>query len=115
MARVVFHSGEQLGKHHGRIRSPVPVVTAVKPADGSERGDLEMRVATRTEYHGLAPALIDGPVTDEPDISVNEIAMLAKDGLQMRRAGFFFAFPDKTNIRLERNLCCAQGVEGGEL
>ena len=72
-----------------------------------------MRIAACTKDYGLFAALIDRAVADEHDVAVDEVTIGGEYLFEVRRAGFFFTFPDETNVGLEGDFGCAQGVERG--
>src|ERR1700735_199456 len=82
-AILILHPGEQLRQHHGGIRSPVAIVSAVQAVVGAVECDLKMRIATRAKDYGLLSALIDWPVADKPDISMHEVAIGFENLLQV--------------------------------
>ena len=97
-AIFVFHPSEQLRQHHGRVRSPVAIVTAVQAVVGAVECDLEMCVATRAEDYGLLSALIDRAVANKPDVSVDQFAVGFENLLEMRRSSLFLTFPDEADV-----------------
>ena len=111
----VLHAGEQLRQHHRRIGRPIPIVAAVQFAVGPVESDGEMGHAARAEDHALASALVDRAIADEPDVSAEFVAILLEHGAEVCRTRFLFAFPDETQIGLERNVGGLQCVERGEL
>ncbi len=111
----VLHAGEQLRQHHRRIGRPVAVVAAVQFAVRPVERDGEMRHAARAEDHALASALVNRAIADEPDVSAEFAAILLEHGAEVCRTRFLFAFPDETQIGLERNVRGLQCVERGKL
>src|SRR5271167_4181452 len=70
---------------------------------------------TRAENHTLASALVNRAIADEPDVSAEFAAILFEHGAEVCRTGFLFAFPDETQIGLERNVCGLQCIKRGKL
>jgi hypothetical protein len=59
-------------------------MAAVETVMGAIECDLKMSVTACAEDDGLFPTLVDRPVADKPDISVDEIAVGFENLLQMR-------------------------------
>ena len=111
----ILHAGEQLRQHHRRIGRPVPVVAAMQFAVRPVERDGEMGHAACAEDHALASALVNRAIADEPDVSAEFAAILLEHGAEVCRTGFLFAFPDETQIGLERNVRGLQCVKRGKL
>src|SRR5579864_299924 len=74
-----------------------------------------MGVAARAEYYSLRAALVDWTIADQPHIAGDQVAIGIENLFQMRRAGFFLAFPHKANVRCKRNMRSVKRIQGGEL
>src|SRR5690348_9674403 len=97
-ALAVFHAGQKLHKHHGWVGSPVAIVAAVQTAIGAINSDFDMCISPRTEDKCLLPALIDRAIADQPNVSMNQVAISIQNLFEVRRAGLFFALPHEANV-----------------
>src|SRR5215469_1067781 len=110
VALLIFHPSEKLSQHHGGIRRPIAIVSAVQSPDSTKDCNLQMRVSPCAENNGLLSTLINRSVTHQPHVAVNQIAVSIEDRFQVRRSCLFLALPDETDIGPKWDLGGTQGV-----
>src|SRR5262249_168703 len=88
-------------------------MAAVKAAVRSIDGHFEVGRPASAEVHLHAMTLMDWSVAENPGIGMEQIGVLVEKGLKMRRAGFFLALEEKSQIHRDRSVSSRQCVERG--
>lgn len=103
-----------MGERDDGVGRPVAVVAGVEFAAGAEDGEVEAGGAADAEDDLLAAALVDGSVTEDPEVGVEFGFVRGEDGGDVGGACFFFAIEEELDVGAERLAGVGEGVERGE-
>ena len=78
------HAEVELRHHHRRIWCPVPVMPTVQLPPSAIYRQFRCHYAASAECNLRRTALVYRPVTDQPDISVQQLLMCCNDLLEVR-------------------------------
>src|SRR5260370_29625003 len=83
-------------------------------ARGTIDGHLTVGDAAGAEVNLHAPRLVNWAIAQQPQVAVEQLGVLAQDGLQMRRERFLFTFKEDFQMDADWQFGRAQSVQRGE-
>src|SRR5215471_6541637 len=107
----VAHGVEQMGEQNDRIRGPVPIMPAVKPAIGTIDRHFQVgrSASTKEDLHPMA--LVDRAITKNPYICVQPVRILIQQCLQVRRSSLLFPLQEESQVYRQRDVSGSKRVQ----
>jgi hypothetical protein len=113
-AILVAHLRDQRCRHGCGIGNPIAVVSVVQGAHGAVDRCVQADDAARAEINHRPPRLMHRAVADQNEIGGESGAIVPQHVGEVRRTGFFLAFPQYFDIHRGRRTGGFEGIERGQ-